>query len=279
MDPSMTTDVREQIRASLGLDQPLHIRYIKWVTAFVRGDMGYSFTTHAPVRLLILQRLTTTLWIVGTGYVLSVVIALPLGVLAALKPRSLFDHLATTLAMVGFAMPTFITAMILILVFSVYLDWLPFIYQSTLKITGWESLVAQIKQSVMPVAVLTLFQTATLMRFVRSAMREQIYQDYVVTARSRGLGELLIVHRHMLRNALIPVVTLVALGIPSVFTGALVTEQIFRVPGIGSLLISSIQSSDTPVVMAITFTYAMLIVVCNMIADILYGFLDPRVQW
>jgi peptide/nickel transport system permease protein len=159
------------------------------------------------------------------------------------------------------------------------LGWFPFIYNSTLEVKDWPSFVAQVRQSVLPIGVLALFQTATLMRFMRSAALEQVYRDYVRTARAKGLQERTVVARHVLRNALIPVVTLIALGIPSVFTGALITEQVFRVPGIGSLLVSSIQTSDTPVVMAITFLYAILIVLFNLVADLLYSALDPRVQY
>jgi peptide/nickel transport system permease protein len=183
------------------------------------------------------------------------------------------------LAFIGFSLPTFFTGLLFIIVFSVRLRWFPFIYNSTLVVTDWNSLIAQIRQSVLPIAVLALFQTATLMRFMRSAALETIYKDYIRTARAKGLGEHTIIGRHILRNALIPVITLIALGIPSVFTGALITEQIFRVPGIGSLLVSGIQTSDTPVVMAITFIYGILIVICNVIADILYGILDPRVRY
>ena len=159
------------------------------------------------------------------------------------------------------------------------LRWFPFIYNSTLVVTDWQSLVAQVQQSIMPIAVLALFQTAALMRYTRSAVLENIRRDYVRTARAKGLHEWLVINRHILRNALIPVVTLIALGIPNVFTGALITEQVFRVPGIGSLLISSILASDTPVVMAITVIYAILIVSFNLVADLLYGLLDPRVRY
>lgn len=277
-DPSVSAETRQNIRRSLGLDDPLHIRYGKWLTAFASGDMGYSFTTRGPVIDLLRQRLPTTLAVVGVAYLLSILLALPLGLLAAVKPYSLFDQLSTTLAFVGFSLPTFFTGLMMIIVFSVQLRWLPYIYDSTLIVTDWESLLAQLRQSAMPIAVLTLFQTATLMRYMRSAALEVIHRDFVRTARAKGLAQSAIIGRHVLRNALIPVVTLIALGIPGVFTGALVTEQVFRVPGIGALLVASIGSSDTPVVMAITFIYGILIVVFNLLADVLYGVLDPRVR-
>lgn len=277
--PSITPEVRENIRRALGLDQPLHLRYFKWVGAFVTGNMGYSFITPVPVSTLILQRLPTTLWVVGSAYGLSVLLAFPLGILSALKRYSWLDQLATTFAFAGFSIPPFFTGLILIILFSVQLGWLPFIYDSTLVVQDWPSLLAQIKQSIMPIAVLALFQTAVLMRYIRAAVIEQLQLDYVRTAWAKGLSPWQVVIRHVLRNALIPVVTLIALDIPAVFTGALVTEQVFRVPGIGSLLIEAINRSDTPVVMAITFIYAILIVIFNLVADLLYGLLDPRIRY
>jgi peptide/nickel transport system permease protein len=278
-NPAFTEELRQNIRRSFGLDQPVHVRYAKWLAAFVQGDMGYSFTSRSPVSGLLGQRITTTLAVVGVAYLISVVLALILGLLAATRPYSLFDQVTTTLAFIGFSLPTFFTGLPFILIFSVRLDWFPFIYNSTLKVTDWSSFLDQVRQSVMPIAVLALVQTATLMRYVRSAALETIYRDYIRTARAKGLPQRTVIRRHVLRNAMLPVITLIALGVPNVFTGALITEQIFRVPGIGSLLISSIQTRDTPVVMAVTFIYAILIVFANLIADVLYGVLDPRVRY
>ncbi|MEL4897303.1 ABC transporter permease [Crocosphaera sp. Alani8] len=278
-NPSITEEVRENIRKSLGLDQPIHIRYIKWFFAFIRGDLGYSFTSRSPVLNLILQRLPNTLWVVGTAYIFSVLIAFPLGIISALKRYSLLDQIITTFAFLGYSLPTFLTGLLLIIIFSVQLNWFPFIYNSTLKITDLSSLIEQIKQSIMPITVLALYQSAVLMRFIRSAILDELTHDYVRTAQAKGLNNFAILKNHIIRNALIPVVTLIALDIPTIFTGALVTEQIFRVPGIGALLIDSIQRSDTPVVMAITFIYSILIVIFNLIADLTYGFLDPRVRY
>lgn len=278
-NPAFTEELRQNIRRSFGLDQPIHVRYAKWLAGFVQGDMGYSFTSRSPVSSLLGQRITTTLSVVGVAYLISVFLAITLGLLAATRPYSVFDQLTTTLAFIGFSLPTFFTGLLFIIVFSVRLDWFPFIYNSTLKVTNWASFLEQVRQSVMPIAVLALVQTATLMRYVRSAALETIYRDYIRTARAKGLPERLVITRHVLRNAMLPVITLIALGMPNVFTGALITEQIFRVPGIGALLISSIQTRDTPVVMAVTFIYAILIVCANLIADILYGALDPRIRF
>ncbi|WP_121969993.1 ABC transporter permease [Leptolyngbya sp. BC1307] len=277
--PSITAEVRENIRRSLGLDQPIYIRYVKWAGAFLTGNMGYSFVSPVPVSALIWQRLPVTLWVVGLAYLVSVALAFPLGILSALKRYTWLDQLATTFAFAGFSIPPFFTGLIFIIIFSVWLGWLPFIYDSNLTVNSFSSLLAQVKQSIMPVAVLALFQTAVLMRYIRAAVIEQLTMDYVRTAYAKGLSGWEVMVRHVLRNALIPVVTLIALDIPTVFTGALVTEQVFRVPGIGSLLIDSITRSDTPVVMAITFIYAILIVMFNLIADVLYGVLDPRIRY
>lgn len=277
-NPSITPEVRENLRRIFGLDQPIHIRYFKWAWSFLQGDMGYSFTSRSPVLDLLLQRLPTTLWIVGSAYILSILVAFPLGIISAIKRYSWLDQLVTTFAFLGFSLPTFFTGLVFIIIFSVQLKWLPFIYNSTLQVMDWQSLLEQIKQSIMPVCVLTLYQSAALMRFIRTSVLEQLNQDYVRTAHSKGLTSFAVLNDHILRNAMIPVVTLIALDLPTVFTGALVTEQVFRVPGIGALLVESIYRSDTPVVMAITFIYGILIVFFNLVADLLYGVLNPQVR-
>lgn len=278
-NPAITAEVRENIRRSLGLDQPIYIRYIKWGWSFIRGDLGYSFTSRSPVLELILQRLPITLSIVGVAYIFSVLIAFPLGVISAIKRYSWLDQLVTTFAFLGFSLPTFFTGLLFIIIFSVQLEWFPSIYNSTLIVRDWQSFIAQIQQAILPISVLVLYQAAILMRFVRSAVLEEITQDYVRTAYAKGLTKYGVLINHIIRNALIPVVTLIALDIPTIFTGALITEQVFRIPGIGALLIESIYRSDTPVVMAITFIYAILIVIFNLLADVTYGFLDPRVRY
>jgi peptide/nickel transport system permease protein len=278
-NPAITAEVRENIRKSLGLDQPIYIRYFKWFSSFIRGDMGYSFNSRSPVAELLWQRLPTTLLIVGTAYILGLLIAFPLGIISAVKRYSAIDRIITTIAFLGFSIPPFFTGLLFIIIFSVQLGWFPFIFNSTLQITDWQSFVAQVRQSIMPISVLALYHAAILMRFIRSAVLDELPQEYVTTALSKGLSKFAVIKNHVLRNALIPVVTLIALDIPAIFTGALVTEQVFRVPGIGALLIDSIYRSDTPVVMAITFIYAILIVLFNLIADVVYAVLDPRVKY
>jgi len=220
-----------------------------------------------------------TIAVIGLAQVLALLVALPVGVLAAVKPYSWFDRIASTFAFVGFSLPTFFTGVLFILFFSIYLGWLPFVYRADLSETGVAWWVAQFKQSIMPIAVLGLFQAASMMRYVRSSVLDVIRLDYVTTARSKGLAERVVINKHVVRNALIPVVTLVALQMPAVFGGAIVTEQIFRIPGIGSLLIDAILRNDTPVIMAVTFVFATLVVAFNLIADILYGWLDPRISY
>ena len=264
---------------SLGLDQPWPIRYVKWLIAIAHGDWGFSFGSRIPVWDLIKLRVPSTLEVVGIAYLVSLLIAIPIGILSAVKQYSIFDHIATTFAFIGFSVPTFFTGLLLIIILSVRLQWLPFIYDSTLQVRDLGSLGAQIKQSIMPIAILALFQTAILVRYTRASMLENLPQDYVRTARAKGLAPSSVVNRHVVRNSLIPVVTLIALSAPTVFSGALITEQIFRVPGIGSLLITSVQNNDIPVIMAITFTFSILVVIFNLIADMMYGVLDPRIRY
>jgi peptide/nickel transport system permease protein len=278
-NPNVPPEVRANLRAKFGLDDPIAVRYVRWVVAMVKGDWGFSFVSRVDVDQLILQRLPTSLFVLGSAQIIGILIALPIGTMSALRPYSLFDQIATTLAFVGFSLPTFFTGLVFILVFSIWLDWLPFIYRADISATGWRWYWEHLRQAIMPIAVLGLFQGATLTRFMRSAVLDVIRLDYVNTARAKGLSEKTTVVKHVVRNALIPVVTLLALQVPTVFGGAIITEQIFRVPGIGSLLITSILANDTPVVMAITFVITALVLLSNLAADILYGWLDPRISY
>ena len=278
-NPNVPPEVRAALRLKFGLDDPVFVRYFRWLAAMVQGDWGFSFVSRVDVDKLIMQRLPTTLIVIGSSQILALLIALPIGIYAATRPYSLFDQIANTLAFVGFSLPTFFTGLLFILVFSIWLGWLPFVYRADIAATGWQFYWEHIKQSIMPVMVLGLFQGASLVRYVRSAVLDVIRLDYVTTARSKGLNERVVILKHVVRNALIPVVTLVALQMPTIFGGAIVTEQIFRVPGIGSLLISSILANDTPVIMGVTFVFACLVVLFNLIADVLYGWLAPRITY
>jgi peptide/nickel transport system permease protein len=273
-NPNVSPEVREQIRESWGLNDPLYVQYFKWAKSyFIDFDWGQSLTSRIPVKEYVFDRLGVTLSIVGTAYLLGVMIAIPVGVMSALKQYSWFDNVATTFAFIGFSIPTFFSGLLLILLFSVQLDWLPFVYDSTA--TGW----TRVTQAIMPITVLALFGSAQLTRFVRASMLETINQDFVRTARAKGLKEKWVVFRHIMRNAMIPVITIIALQLPAVVGGAVITEQIFRIPGIGRALIDGINSKDVPVVMAITFGVSILVVLFNVLADILYALLDPRIKY
>jgi peptide/nickel transport system permease protein len=278
-NPNIPPEVRANLREKFGLDDPILVRYLRWLAAMAQGDWGFSFASRVDVDTLILQRVPTTLFVIGSSQVLALAIALPVGIYAATRPYSVFDQIANTLAFVGFSLPTFFTGLLLILIFSIKLDWLPFVYRADIPETGWRWYWVHARQALMPVLVLGLFQAASYTRYVRSAVLDVVRLDYVTTARAKGLPERIVTLRHVARNALIPVVTLVALQMPAVFGGAIVTEQIFRVPGIGSLLINAMLANDTPVVMAVTFVFACLVVLFNLLADVLYGWLDPRISF
>ncbi|MBA3337312.1 MAG: ABC transporter permease [Chloroflexia bacterium] len=273
-NPNVPPELRQRIRAQMGLNDPVYVQYGKWAWSYVQGDWGQSYSSRSSVNDYIFSRIPVTLQIVGTAFVLGVLIAIPVGVISALKQYSLFDQFATTFAFVGFSVPTFFSGLLLIIVFSVKLNWFPFVYDSTV-----DGLWSNFKQSIMPITVLGLASSAQLTRFVRASMLETINQDYVRTARAKGLREQTVVISHAMRNALIPVVTIIALEIPAIAGGAVITEQIFRVPGVGRALIDGILSKDVPVVMAITFGVAILVVLFNVIADILYAVLDPRIKY
>ena len=279
LNPAIPESTRQLIRHQLGIDQPWYIRYVKWFIAMAQGNWGFSFQTKAPVVDLIRQRLPQTLQVVGVAYVIAVLLAIPIGIISAVRQYSLFDQFATFCSFIGFSVPSFFTGLILILVFAIRLRWFPIVYSSTLEVTNWNGFVQLLRQMVMPVIVLAVQQTAAMTRFMRSSMLDNLPLEYVRTARAKGLAERVVVLRHVVTNSLIPVVTLIALGIPGIFAGAIITENLFRVNGLGQLLITAIQNSDTPVVMALTFIFAVLTVFFNLVADVLYGVLDPRVRY
>jgi peptide/nickel transport system permease protein len=278
-NPNVPPEVAASLRAKFGLDDPIALRYLRWLSAMLHGDWGFSFVSRIDVDTLIWQRLPATLLVIGSSQILALLIALPVGVYSAVRPYSIFDQIANLLAFIGFSLPTFFIGLLFILLFSIYLDWLPFVFRTDIAATGWHWYWEQFKQAVMPVAVLGLLQAASWTRYVRSSVLDVIRLDYVTTARAKGLPERVVIVKHVVRNALIPVVTLVLLQMPALFGGAIVTEQIFRIPGIGSLLISSILANDTPVIMAVTFVFSCLVILFNLVADILYGWLDPRIAY
>ncbi|MCB1341825.1 MAG: ABC transporter permease [Pseudooceanicola sp.] len=290
-------EVKEKMRQALGLGEPIHIRYVKWVvqffwiepqvlfdhifgTTFSEGKLRViSWQTRSPVMDLVIQRLPQTLWVVGVAYVVAIIIAIPVGIYSAYRQYSAFDQFGTFITMIGFSVPPFFTGPLMVVVFAVYLHWFPSIYDTTLVVDDFESFGKQIRQMFLPVMVLALQITAQISRFMRASMLDNFNQDYVRTARAKGMSEYTVVMVHVLRNSLIPVVTVIALGIPSIFGGAIITEQVFAVNGIGQALISAIQANDLPMVQTLTFIFAVLIVLFNLIADVLYGVLDPRVRY
>ena len=290
-------EVKEKMREALGLGQPMHIRFWKWIvqffwiepqvlvdamfgTTFSEGDLRViSWQTRSPVMDIVVQRIPQTLWVVGTAYVVAILIALPIGIYSAYRQYSWFDQMGTFVSMIGFSVPPFFSGVLVIVIFSVQLGWFPSIYDTTLVVNSWDSFMLQLKQMIMPVMVLALQITAQLSRFMRASMLDNLNQDYVRTARAKGLSEYTVVMVHVLRNSMIPVVTVIALGIPAIFGGAIITEQVFKVNGIGQLLIGAIQANDLPMVQTLTFIFAVLIVLFNLIADVLYGILDPRIRY
>ena len=300
LPPSVPQEVKERMRIALGFNDPFPIKYVKWMRQFFVNEPLNAFeeatgikignsenrlrvtswqSRGKPVVELILERLPQTIWVVGIAYLLSILLAIPLGVFSAVRQNSIFDQLSSVISVIGFSLPTFFTGLLVILVFGVWLGWFPTVYDTTLKIDSWANFVKQLRQMAMPVFVLTFFQMAGMSRFTRSAMLDNLKLDYVRTARAKGLREQLIILRHVLRNSLIPVITLVAIGIPQVFAGAIVTEQIFHINGLGALLIGAIQSTDIPTVQTVTVIFAILVVFFNLLADIMYGFLDPRIKY
>ncbi|MGR3714682.1 MAG: ABC transporter permease [Shimia sp.] len=290
-------EVKEKMRAALGLGEPMHIRYWKWLvqffwiepqvlfdhtfgTTFAEGKLRViSWQHRSPVMDVVVERLPQTLWVVGLSYVVGILIALPIGIYSAYKQYSIFDQAGTFITMIGYSIPPFFTGPLIIVLFSVNLGWFPFIYDTTHEVTDWDSFVYQLRQMIMPVMVLAMQTTAQISRYMRASMLDNLNQDYVRTARAKGLSEQVVVLVHVLRNSMIPVVTVIALGLPAIFGGAIITEQVFSVNGIGGQLIGAIQANDLPTVQTLTFMFAILIVFFNLIADVLYGILDPRIRY
>ena len=297
MPLTVPPEVKAKMRAALGADKPLLFQYLLWLKQFfvieplhIIGTLtGYdlagnaqrviSWQTRSPVADIIAQRLPQTLTVVGMSYVIGVAIALPIGILSAYRQYSWFDQIGTFVSMVGYSVPTFCTGVLLIVIFSVNLGWFPSIYDTTLRVHDWPSFLKQVQQMAMPVTVLALYNAAQISRFMRASMLDNLGQDYVRTARAKGMSERVVVLKHVLRNSLIPVVTVIALGVPGIFGGAIITEQVFKVNGLGQLLITAIYADDLPMVQTLTFIFAVLIVLFNLIADILYGILDPRIRY
>lgn len=306
-------EMRESIRESLGFNDPVHERWFSWFRLMVvnepihlidtteipftswtgpcisdlwgsdcaTADRVISWQSRSPALDTIYQRLPQTMWVLGLGLIFGVIIAVPIGTIQAYRQYSWFDNLGTLITMLGYSVPVFVIGPLFIWAFSVKNRWLPTFYTTTHDVqwTSWSSIWFQIRQLLMPVGVLTLFNAATFGRFARASVLENLNEGYVRTARSKGLSEVVVMNRHVVRNSLIPVVTLLALSIPGVFGGAIITENIFRINGLGQLLLLSIGQNDIPMVQSLVFMFAVLTVLFNIVADVLYGVLDPRIRY
>jgi peptide/nickel transport system permease protein len=275
--PRMSPQARHDMVVALGLDQPAPVQYVKWLWGTVRLDLGDTFTDGRPVATVIGERIPATLQLLGTAFLIALLCAIPLGIIAAVKQYSIVDYLLTVLSYIGISMPIFWFAEMLILVFAVQHNWFPTSGQMTDGVppTLWD----QVHHMVLPAIVLSLAFIAAWSRYLRSSMLEELHQDYLRTARAKGVNHLTMIMKHAFRNALIPLVTIVALDFGSIFGGAVITETIFAWPGLGRLFFDSLSSRDYPVLMAMMELSAVTIVLCNILADVIYGILDPRIRY
>jgi peptide/nickel transport system permease protein len=268
--------VIEAYKQKLGLDQPIYIQYFRWLVTALSGDMGYSYTTGSPVIREIGERLPATVELMLVAYLIAAVVAIPLGIFSAVKQYSFLDFLGTGLSFLGIAMPVFWFGLILQLFLSVELRWLPTSGRYTV---GDASLNDHLRHIIMPAIVLSLRYIAVWSRYMRSSMLNVIHSDYIRTARGKGLKENAIMVRHALKNALIPVVSVMALDLSHLFSGAVITETIFAWPGIGRLFVSAMNGRDYPLLMGVLVMGSFMVVFFNLMADIVYGWLDPRIQY
>ena len=268
--------VIEAYRERLGVDQPVHIQYVRWLGAALSGDLGISFSTTRPVAEMILERLPATVELMASAFLLAMVLALGLGVFSAIRQYSLFDYFGTGLSFVGIAMPVFWFALILQLVFSVKLGWLPVAGTETV---GASSLGDHLLHLILPAVVLSFRYVAGWSRYLRSSLLGVLKADYVRTARAKGLPETAVVGIHGLRNALIPLISIMALNLAALFSGAVITETVFAWPGIGRMFVQAMFARDYPLLMGILMMGSIMVVDFNLVADILYGILDPRIRY
>ena len=272
IDPQVIENYRER----LGVDKPIYIQYVRWVSAAVTGDLGISFSTTRPVSEMIWERLPATLELMGVSFLFAALIAIALGIYSALRPYSLIDFLGTGFSFLGIAMPVFWFGLILQMVFSVKLGWLPV---SGTETVGDTSLGDHLAHLILPSLVLSFRNIAGWSRYLRSSLLEVMEADYVRTARAKGLPERAVVGVHALRNALIPLISIMALSLAGLFSGAVITETIFAWPGIGRLFVQAMFARDYPLLMGILLIGSFLVLVFNLVADMLYGFLDPRIRY
>jgi len=282
-DPNASVEVKQRLIQEFGLDQPIHVQYWQWLKRAVRLDFGRSFLPDGrPVLTKIGERLPITLFLNLIEMAIIVGLAVPIGVLSATRQYSLYDKITTVFVFVGFATPDFWLALLLMILFGVQLGWLPI---SGLRSLNWEYLSFWQQQwdffshLVLPIVVATFGGLAGFSRYMRQSMLEVVRQDYVQTARAKGLSERAVISKHALRNALLPVVTILALALPGLIGGSVIIESIFAIPGMGQLMVQSVFSRDYPVVMGNLVIVATLTLVANLVADITYGLVDPRIRF
>ncbi len=266
----------ESYRRRLGLDQPVYVQYFRWIFAALTGDLGVSFSTSRPVTVVILERLPATLQLMVAAFIVAAVIAIPMGVLSAVKQYSFIDFLGTSFSFLGIAMPVFWFGLILQLVFSVKLGWLPTSGRVTV---GQESFASYAQHLILPGTVLALRYVAGWSRYMRSSLLNVIRTNYILAARAKGVREIKLIWVHAMKNALIPVVSVMALDLAGLFSGAVITETIFSWPGIGRLFVQAMFGRDYPLLMGILMMGSFMVVIFNLLADLLYGWLDPRISY
>lgn len=276
LNPTVTSQDITRITHIYGLDQPVYVQYVKWVSGMLTGNWGFSFFGGRPVLDIVFERVPATLELMGTSIALAIIIGVSIGILGAVRRYSIFDYLATTGAMVALSLPTFWFGLIAIFIFSEQLRWLPAGGMQTLG--GTSDVLDNLKHLILPVLVLALVLVAQWSRYTRSAMLEVLQQDYMRTARAKGLVRRIVLLRHGFRNALLPLVTLAGLQLPVLFGGALVTETVFSWPGMGQLFVNSLSMRDYPVLMAILMLTAVLVITGNFLADLAVALVDPRIK-
>jgi peptide/nickel transport system permease protein len=282
LNPALRPEDIARLRANLGLDQPFYMWYLTWIWNVFHGDFGRSMIDGSPVMSHILDRLPNTLELTGTAIVVGIILSIPLGVIGALRRGSKSDHALTVVSVAGFAVPQFWMGLLLILIFSVTfeqhgLPWLP--SSGAMSPLGGGDLLDRLVHLIMPATVLAFFYLSVWSRFTRSSMLEVLSQDYIRTARAKGMSERRVVYLHGLRNALIPLITLVGLELPGLVSGGLVVEVVFGWPGIGRLAFERALQYDYTTVMGVTFFATLLVVAGNLLADVLYAVLDPRIRY
>lgn len=269
----VTPEIEAQVRAQYGLDKPVPVRYLIWLRNLLQGDMGVSTQTHEPVWSMIRDRIGPTLTLTGTALLISLLVAIPLGILAAIKPYSIWDNISSFLAFLGSSLPGFFVALVLIYVFAVQLKWLPTMGMYDRDGTGLA------KHLILPVIVTVLRMMGTYIKQTRGSILDVMNEEYVKAARAKGISEFQVLVKHILRNALIPIVSCIGLNIPFLVGGATVTEKIFGWPGMGTLLVQAISQRDYNVIMGITVLIALVVLVVNLLIDLIYAYLDPKIRF